>query len=82
LRSRSLPSLMWMNEGILPRRSSSVCSFTAALVVRNGAHGNSDRDRSRVVESRAQAVLVGSTPNGSSAYSVRAMPIRRWAKSA
>src|SRR5271157_2603765 len=30
---------MKMNEGILPRRSSSVWSFTAALVDRNGAHG-------------------------------------------
>lgn len=39
--------------GILPRRSSSVCSFTAALVERNGAQGNSDRHRSIVVPSSA-----------------------------
>ena len=39
--------------GILPRKSSSVCSFTAALVERNGAHGNSVKHRSMVVESRA-----------------------------
>ena len=32
---------------------SSVCSFTAALVWRNGAQGNSDRQRSMVVESSA-----------------------------
>ena len=30
---------MWMKVGIDPRRSSSVCNFTAALVERNGAHG-------------------------------------------
>src|ERR1022692_3575428 len=68
--------------GVLPRKSSSVCIFTAALVVRNGAHGNSDSDKSIVVESRAYAVLARSTPNGSLIYSLRAMPIRRWAKSA
>ena len=39
--------------GILPRRSSSVCSLTAALVERNGAHGNSDKDKSIVVASKA-----------------------------
>jgi len=39
----------------------------AALVVRNGAHGNSDKDKSMVVESSAYAVFVRSTPNGSSA---------------
>ena len=39
--------------GIAPRRSSSVCSFTAALVLRNLAHGNSDRHKSMVVASRA-----------------------------
>ena len=35
------------------RKSSNVCSFTADLVVRNNAQGNSDRHRSMVVESRA-----------------------------
>ena len=40
-----------MKVGIAPRRSSSVCSLTAALVERNGAHGNIDRHRSMVVES-------------------------------
>ena len=36
-----------------PRRSSSVCSLTAALVARNGAQSNRLRHRSMVVESRA-----------------------------
>ena len=49
----SVPSEMWMTLGIAPRRSSRVCIFTAALVERNGAHANSDRHRSMVVESRA-----------------------------
>ena len=40
-------------SGILPRRSSSVCIFTAALVVRKCAQGKSDRHRSMVVESKA-----------------------------
>jgi hypothetical protein len=31
---------MKINEGILPRRSSSVWSFTAALVDRNGAQAH------------------------------------------
>lgn len=42
-----------MKVGMLPRRSSSVCILTAALVVRNGAQGNTDRHRSIVVESSA-----------------------------
>src|SRR5450631_2143787 len=64
LTSCSLPSLIWIKLGILPRKSSSVCIFTAALVVRNGAHGNSDSDKSIVVESRAYAVLARSTAKG------------------
>jgi len=32
---------------------SSVCSLTAALAKRNGAHGNTDRQRSMVVVSSA-----------------------------
>ncbi len=32
---------------------SSVCNLIAALVERNGAHGNNDRQRSMVVASRA-----------------------------
>jgi hypothetical protein len=42
-----------MKLGMLPFRSSSVCIFTAALVVRKCAHGNTDRHRSMVVESSA-----------------------------
>ena len=42
-----------MKLGMLPRRSSSVCIFTAALVVRKCAHGKTDRHRAMVVESRA-----------------------------
>src|ERR1700692_4311450 len=38
-----LPSEIWIKLGIGPRRSSSVCIFTAALVERKSAHGNSDR---------------------------------------
>ena len=40
-------------RGDVARRSSSVCIFTAALRRRNLAHGNSARQRSMVVESRA-----------------------------
>ena len=46
-----------MKVGIDPRRSSSVCNFTAALVEQNGAHGNIDRHRSMVVASRAYTVI-------------------------
>ena len=42
-----------INVGMLPRRSNSVCIFTAALCRRNLAQGNSERHRSMVVESRA-----------------------------
>src|ERR1039457_5858137 len=45
LTSCSLPSLIWIKLGILPRRSSNVGILTAALVVRTGAHRNSDKDR-------------------------------------
>ena len=44
----------WIPEvGIDPRKSIRVCSFTAALVPRNFAHGNNSKQRSIVVESRA-----------------------------
>jgi hypothetical protein len=46
-----------MNDGIAPRRSSSVCSLMDALAERNGAHGNTDRHRSMVVASSAQTVF-------------------------
>jgi hypothetical protein len=39
--------------GILPRRSSSVCIFTADLVDRKWAHRNTDMHKSMVVESSA-----------------------------
>jgi len=39
-----------MKLGMGPRRLSRVCIFTAALVVRNVAQGNTDRHRSMVVE--------------------------------
>jgi len=42
-----------MKLGMLPRRSSNVCIFTAALFERKCAHGNIDRHRSMVVESSA-----------------------------
>src|SRR5205823_2427053 len=51
--------------GIDRRRSSSVCSFTAALAERNGAHGNIDRHRSMVVASSEYTVLASSTPKSS-----------------
>jgi hypothetical protein len=51
--SGSLPSLTWMNVGIDPRRSSSVCSLTAALVDRKGAQSNRLKHRSIVLESSA-----------------------------
>lgn len=43
-------------EGILPRKSSSVCSLTADLRVRNCAQGKSDRHKSTVVASKAYKV--------------------------
>ena len=51
---------------MLPRRSSSVCSFTALLRRRNFPHGKSDRPKSMFVESRAYTVSDSSTPKGSS----------------
>jgi hypothetical protein len=48
-----LPSEIWIKLGIGPRRSCSVCIFTADLVERKSAQGNSDRHRSIVVLSRA-----------------------------
>ena len=42
-----------MKLGMDPRKSSNVCNFTAALVVRKLAQGKTDRHRSIVVESRA-----------------------------
>jgi len=45
-------------------------------------HGNSDRHRSMVVESRAYRLCSRSTPIGSRAYSGRAMAIKTCAKSA
>src|SRR5450756_2483149 len=48
-----LPSEIWMNEGILPRKSIWVCIFTAAFVLRKCAHGNTLSERSIVVVSRA-----------------------------
>lgn len=56
--------------------------MTAALVVQNGAQEDSESDKSIVVESRAYVVLLRSALNGSLTYSLRAMPIRGWAKSA
>src|SRR2546423_7459541 len=43
----------WMKLGMLPRKSSRVCIFTAALVERKCAQGKTDRHRSMVVESSA-----------------------------
>jgi len=72
LTSCILPSEMWMKVGIDPRRSSSVCNLTAALVERNGAHGNIDRHRSMVVASRAYTVLASSRPKASSTIEANA----------
>jgi hypothetical protein len=52
-RRRFRPSETWMKLGMLPRKSSSVCILTAALVVRKCAHGKTARQRSMVVESSA-----------------------------
>jgi hypothetical protein len=51
--SCTLPSVMRINVGILPRRSNKVCILTAALCLRNFAHGNRARHKSMVVESNA-----------------------------
>src|SRR6266853_1730750 len=48
-----LPLETWIKLGIGPRRSSSVCILTAALVERKSAHGNSERHKSIVVLSSA-----------------------------
>jgi hypothetical protein len=53
LTSWVLPSVIWMKVGILPLKSSKVCSRTAALACRNGAQGKTDRHRSMVVASNA-----------------------------
>src|ERR1039458_10187166 len=82
LTSCTLPSVTRINVGMLPRRSSSVCSLIAAFRRRNRAHGNSARHRSMVVESRAYRLCSRSTPIDSRAYSPRAVAISRWAKSA
>src|ERR1035441_5388228 len=62
LTSCTLPSVTRINVGMLPRRSSSVCSLIAAFRRRNRAHGNSARHRSMVVESRAYRLCSRSTP--------------------
>src|SRR5207253_9125243 len=49
-------SVMRINVGILPRRSNKVCILTAALYLRNFAHGNKARHKSMVVESNAYRV--------------------------
>jgi hypothetical protein len=54
-----------INVGILPCRSSNVCILTAALCLRNLAHGNSARHKSMVVESSAYKLCARSTPMGS-----------------
>ena len=48
-----LPSEMWMKLRMLPRKSGSVCIFTAALVRRKCAQGKTDKHRAMVVVSRA-----------------------------
>jgi len=67
LTSCTLPWVILIKQGILPRRSISVCSLIAALARRKCAQGNSDRHRSIVVESKAYAVCLSVTPIGSSA---------------
>ncbi len=47
------PVVTRINVGMEPRRSSSVCIFTADLVERKCAQGNRLRQRSMVVESKA-----------------------------
>ena len=64
LTSCTVPSVMWIKVGMLPCRSSSVCILTAALCLRNLAHGNSDRHRSIVVESNAYRLCVEIHANG------------------
>src|SRR5271155_751971 len=55
--SAILPSEICRKLGILPRKSNSVCIFTADLVVRKCAHGKTDRHRSMVVECQFQAKI-------------------------
>ena len=86
----SLPSEMWFIKlGMLPRRSSSVCIFTAALVVRKCAHGKfrqaqSDGRRVRPRHSVRRVALVQVEPSSSSStYSlVLAWVMSRWADAA
>src|ERR1039457_4225061 len=72
LTSCTLPSVMPINVGILPCKSSRVCSLMAALCRRKRAHGNSERHRSMVVESNAYRLASKSMPIGSPADNGRA----------
>src|SRR5664279_3755863 len=63
--SCTAPLVTRINVGMLPCRSSKVCIVTAALPWRNFAHGNSDKHRSMVVESRAVLRLL---------YTIAAVP--------
>ena len=53
LTSETLPSVITMNDGMFPRKSSKVCSLIAPLLVLYFAQGNTDNERSIVLESRA-----------------------------
>src|SRR6516225_9250977 len=53
LTSCTAPSVMPINVGMLPCRSSRVCILTAVLCFLNLAHGNRERHKSMVVESNA-----------------------------
>ncbi len=73
LTSCTLPSVLLMNVGMLPCRSSRACILTALLRLRKLADGNSVRHRSMVVESSAYKLWSRSTPMGSGVYSGRAV---------
>ncbi len=82
LTSCRLPGEASMNVGMLPRRSSKACNFTAASARWKRARGKTDRPGSMVVKSSAQAVLSRSIPKSPSACLSRAVRITHWAKSA
>src|ERR1039458_8347968 len=81
LTSASFPSETSMKVGIGPRRSSKVCILMAPFRDRNRAQGNTDKQRSMVVESKAYTVLSRSKPSDSLEYMGRAVWMSTWAKS-
>ena len=80
--SCGLSSLLRIKVAISPRRSSRVCSMTAALTERNGVQGNIDRHRSMIAVRAAHTDSFKSTTKDSPTYSRGVIPTKLCAKSA